>query len=167
MAKLNEIFEELMKFNPRLRTFKEGISQEKIQAFEAGHNLSLPNDYKEFLKRTNGFSLRGTTIYGIYDDSKTFSLNEAFQIEHFEVENVMPMHFIPFSPDGGGNHYCFDVSRSNQNSCKVVFWQHNLSYDDEFLPEEISDSFVDWAKEVLIDWKLEDYDYDGNDRGNA
>lgn len=166
MATLNEIFEELMKFNPRLRTIKEGISEEKIQAFEVGHNLTLPNDYKDFLRRTNGCSLRGTTIYGIYDDSKAFSLSGAFQIEHFEVENEMPMHFIPFSPDGGGNHYCFDISRCSQNSCKVIFWQHNLSYDDEFLPEEVSDSFVDWAKEVLIDWKLEDYDYDGNARNN-
>ena len=164
MTTLDEIFDELMKFSSRVLDIKDGISPEKIQEFEAAHNFSLPNDYIHFLKRTNGLSLMGTIVYGIDDDSVFSSLGGAFQVEHFEVENEMPMHFIPFAPDGGGNHYCFDISRCNQNSCKIIFWQHNLTYTDDFLPEEVSDSFVDWAKEVLIDWNLEDYDYDGRQR---
>jgi cell wall assembly regulator SMI1 len=167
MATLDEIFEELMKFSSRVLSIKEGVSQEKIQEFELAHNFALPNDYKDFLKRTNGVSLMGAVIYGIHDDSVSLSLGGAFQFEHFEVENEMPMHFIPFAPDGGGNHYCFDISRCSPSSCTVIFWQHDLTYTDDFLPEEVSDSFVDWAKEVLIDWKLEDNDYEGNDRGTT
>ena len=154
----------LLKFGSRVLDIKDGISQDKIQEFELAHNFAFPNDFKKFLRKTNGLSLVGTIIYGIYGDSEPFSLEEAFRFEHFEVENEMPIHFIPFSPDGAGNHYCFDISRCNENSCKVIFWQHDLTYTDDFLPEEVSDSFVDWAKEVLIDWKLEDIDYDGRPR---
>ena len=100
----------LLKFGSRVLDIKDGISQDKIQEFEAAHNFVLPKDYKDFLKRTNGVSLMGATVYGIYDD---------------------------------------------------------LTYTGDFLPEEVSDSFVDWAKEVLIDWTLEDDDYDGNERGST
>ena len=98
----------------------------------------------------------GTTVYGIYSDSPHMSLGRAFNIEHYEVENAMPTYLIPFSPDGGGNHYCFDSTRCLEESCKIVFWQHNLPYSKENLPETVNNSFTEWAKEVLVDWTLED-----------
>jgi len=89
------------------------------------------------------------------------SLGKAFNIEHFEVDNKMPIHLIPFSPDGGGNQYCFDSTRCDTESCKIVFWQHNLSYNEGRLPETVNNTFTEWAKEVLVDWMLEDYDHNG------
>ena len=33
------------------------------------------------------------------------------------------MEIVPFSPDGYGNHYCFDVKNHN-----IVFWEHDSDY---------------------------------------
>jgi len=71
-------------------------------------------------------------------------------------------YLVPFSPDGGGNHYCFDTRTINENSCNVVFWQHDYPYSEDDPPEVTNTSFTEWMKEVVIDWTLEDYDYDGN-----
>jgi len=32
----------------------------------------------------------GTLLYGIYSESTTMSLDRAFNIEHYEVDNEMP-----------------------------------------------------------------------------
>ncbi|MBS1947145.1 MAG: SMI1/KNR4 family protein [Bacteroidetes bacterium] len=162
MDVINSVIEELLKFSRTVLTVADGATEEKIRDFEGKYSLKLPNDYQTFLKRTNGLKLMGTVVYGIYDESVYMSLGRAFSVEHYEVENEMPKNLIPFSPDGGGNHYCFDSTRCDEKSCKVVFWQYNRSYSEENPPETVNDSFAAWVKEVLVDWTLEDYDYNGN-----
>jgi hypothetical protein len=165
MDTIDNALEEILKFSKRVLSVTDGIAEERIRAFEGKYSVILPDDYKAFLKKTNGLNLMGTVVYGIYDESAYMSLGRAFNIEHNEVENEMPAYLIPFSPDGGGNHYCFDSTRCDGESCKVVFWQHNRSYSQENPPETVNDSFVAWVKEVLVDWTLEDYDHDGNKKG--
>ncbi|HEY4062390.1 MAG TPA: SMI1/KNR4 family protein [Puia sp.] len=162
MDTINVVIEELVKFSAKGLTTMEGVTDDKISVFERKYSLTLPSDYKFFLKRTNGLDLMGTTVYGIYEESSFMSLARAFNIEHYEVDNGMPIYLIPFSPDGGGNHYCFDSTKCDEESCQVVFWQHNLSYNKEKPPKTVNNSFAEWAKEVLVDWTLEDYDYNGN-----
>ena len=162
MDTINSVIDEILKFSTKVLTVTDGITEDKIMAFEEKYSLTLPNDYKALLKRTNGLSLMGTVVYGIYDESVYMSLGRAFTIEHSEVENEMPAYLIPFSPDGGGNHYCFDSTRCEEKSCKVIFWQYDRSYSEENPPETVNDSFAAWAKEVLVDWTLEDFDYNGN-----
>jgi cell wall assembly regulator SMI1 len=74
----------------------------------------------------------------------------------------MPHHFLPFSNDGRGNHYCLDLSRLTGQSCPVVFWQWNYDYASLEEVEACNDNFVSWVKEVMIDWTLEMYNYDGS-----
>jgi hypothetical protein len=88
-------------------------------------------------------------------------LDNLYRIEHFEVGNPMPLEFFPFSPDGGGNHYCFDLSNHDD---KVYFWQHDYEYADKTEVECCNNSFYEWIQEVLIDWTLEDYNYDGSEK---
>jgi len=71
---------------------------------------------------------------------------------------------IPFSPDGGGNHYCFDSTRCDGESCKVVFGSI-ICHTARRTSETVNNSFTEWAKEVLVDWTLEDYDH--NETGNV
>jgi cell wall assembly regulator SMI1 len=104
----------------------------------------------------------GVLMYGIRTEN--FDLEKCYLIEHDEVDNPMPKHLVPFSPDGTGNHYCFDLRTSTIESCKVVFWQHDFIYDNETEPEVVNSSFSDWVQEVVIDWTLEEYDYNGNKR---
>jgi hypothetical protein len=76
----------------------------------------------------------------------------------------MPKYFLPFSPDGYGNHYCLDFSRIKNEICPIVFWQHDFKYENLTEVETCNNSFVDWVNEVLIEWTLEEYNYDGTEK---
>jgi cell wall assembly regulator SMI1 len=130
VATINDVITELLTFSTKVLDLNDGVSEDKINAFEKKHGLVLPNDYKILIRKTNGLDLLGTTVYGIYDDSVFMSLDGAFNVEHFEVDNEMPVNLIPFSPDGRGNHYCFDSRKCDNESCKIVFWQHDAQYDE-------------------------------------
>ena len=159
-----EALEEVSKFSSDILSVGEPVQENKIAAFEKKYNLLLPSDYKILLRRYNGIDLVGTNIYGIDEGSSSYSLEQSYLFEHYEVANEMPLHLVPFSPDGGGNHYCFDTRCSDVTSCPIVFWQHDFSYSDESPPEVVNASLADWMKEVMIDWTLENYNYNGTEK---
>jgi hypothetical protein len=137
------------------------IFDNRFEKLEIQIGFKLPETFKELLRQYNGINLIGTEINGIdinYGDS---SLDKLYHNEHFEVEYPMPLELFPFSPDGRGNHYCFDLSLNND---KVLFWQHDFNYSDKSEIEVCNNSFLEWVKEVLIDWTLEDYNYDGSEK---
>jgi len=161
---INEVIEELLLFSDKIITLKGPANQESIIAFETEHNTKLPEDYIELVRKINGLSLMGTIVYGVGEETWEFSLNKNFKYEHEEVANPMYDYLIPFSPDGGGNHYCFDTSSIDNNSCNVIFWQHDYTYTVDDSPEVTNPSFTEWIKEVVIDWVLEEYNYDGSQK---
>lgn len=162
MSTIIDILNELNLFSLSILKLEAPIQIEIIAKFERTFNLTLPNDYKAFLEKHNGLNLMGTSIYGIVEKRDPNSLEGSYLFEHFEVNNPMPRNLVPFSPDGGGSHYCFNSSTCNDTSSEVVFWQHDYLYSENDPPEVVNNSFVDWVKEVLIDWTLENYDYFGN-----
>lgn len=101
MDTIDSVIDEIFKFSTKVLTVTDGVTENRIRAFEEKYSLTLPNDYKTFLRRTNGLNLMGTVVFGITDESAYMSLDKAFNIEHYEVENEMPFYLIPFSPDGG------------------------------------------------------------------
>jgi cell wall assembly regulator SMI1 len=161
-----DIIEELEKFSRDILSLNTSVKQGEILRFEEKYNLKLPLDYKTLINKYNGISLYGVSVYGINEGNNSYSLEECYSFEHYEVENKMPLYLIPFSPDGGGNHYCFDSRKNDKDSCPIIFWQHDYPYSDEDLPEVTNTNFVDWVKEVMIDWTLEDYNYDGTEKSN-
>ena len=128
-----DAIKEVEKFSSIILTIGEPLEGTVIANFEVKYNLNLPKDYKILLEKHNGINLYGIEIYGIIQNQNAglTSLEETYLFEHYEVENVMPFYLIPFSPDGGGNHYCFDTRFNNDTSCPVVFWQHDYLYSDE------------------------------------
>ncbi|WP_394802961.1 SMI1/KNR4 family protein [Barnesiella propionica] len=71
-----------------------------------------------FLFKTNGLSMMGDIILGIHNiltDKKYTEINleNTCIFEHFEANNPMPLHLVPFCPNGYGNHYCFDLHNHN------------------------------------------------------
>lgn len=164
MMNINDAIEELKKFSKTILSTNESVSENLISEFEKKYNLELPEEYKIFLKNYNGIDLDGTQIFGIKEKGNLYSLEECYLSEHYEVENEMPLYLVPFSPDGGGNHYCFDTRLIDETSCQIIFWQHDFSYSDESPPEIVNASLAVWIKEVMIDWTLEDYNYDGTQK---
>jgi cell wall assembly regulator SMI1 len=159
-----EIIKELEKFSNVIIGLGAPIDENQIVEFERSFNLILPADYRFLIKKYNGVTLDGTQVYGIDEPGNVFSLKDCYIGEHYEVANLMPLYLVPFSPDGGGNHYCFDTRKNNADSCNIVFWQHDYPYSEQDSPEITNASFAEWIKEVMIDWTLEDYNYDGSEK---
>lgn len=164
MKTIEELIQQLRLFSRELINLQPPADEVEILKFEEKFGFQLPKDYKTFLKVHNGLSLMGVTIYGVDSGSLSFSLEKSYLFEHDEVDHPMPEYFIPFSPDGSGNHYCFDLRTCNLESCEIVFWQHDFIYNDEDKPEVVYSNFADWVEEVVINWTLEDYDYNGNSK---
>lgn len=161
---VKEVLEEIKKFSKEVLFLGNSIEDNVIENFEFRHNLKLPTEYKILLKECNGIELMGTVIYGLHNQSNVYDLEKCYLFEHFEVENKMPAKLIPFSPDGSGNHYCFDMTMGNAIFSPIIFWQHDYAYTRDDIPEIVYGSLADWMKEVMIDWTLEDYNYDGSEK---
>ncbi len=157
-----QIIAELYKFSESILDLGKPIKDDRLEIFEKNIGYSLPSDYKNFMTKHNGFSLFGTLIYGIDKELRGSSLDVVYEFEHYKVFNKMPSFFIPFSPDGRGNHYCLDLSKLTNDVCPIIFWQCDYKYENIEDIEICNNSFLDWIQEVVIDWTLEDYNYDGS-----
>jgi hypothetical protein len=164
MSNCESTFNELSQFTSDILSMGRPIIDDRLEVFEVKIGYNLPVDFKFFLKRSNGFSLVGTEVFGIGNEFKASSLDTIYDFEHKEVHAKMPHHFLPFSNDGRGNHYCLDLSRLTDRASPVVFWQWDYEYASLEEVETCSDSFVLWVKEVMIDWTLETYNYDGSEK---
>ena len=158
------ILTNLYKFNTSIISLGPIINDKRLEVFEDSIGFKLPLDFKYVIERHNRIVLAGTEVYGLDSMFRGTSLDEVYQYEHNEVYNAMPREFLPFSPDGRGNHYCLNLSKMTRGVCPVVFWQHDFIYKSIETVEECNDSFVNWIKEVMIGWTLEDYNYDGSEK---
>ena len=164
--KLNNLMSELYKFDSSVLELNNPIaSSQLIKEFENMFDVILPQEYKDLLSIHNGIFVMGDGILGIDLDNRR-DLYNTYYFEHFEVENSIPRYLIPFSPDGFGNHYCFDtrVQTNDGYSYQIVFWQHDYLYNKGEDLEVTHESLTDFIREVMIDWILEDYDYNGNEK---
>lgn len=161
---IGNIIEELLLFSERALQLNAPVSNGAIERFESQFQIILPEDYKQLVNRFNGFSLMGFEVYGVGQEIGATSLNKNYVFEHDEVGNPMYKYFVPFSPDGFGNHYCFDLSTMKDGICQIVFWQHDFSYSENERPEVCNDSFTAWIKKDVIDWTLENNDYNGRSK---
>lgn len=159
-----DIYNELLKFSYSILTLEKPINDNRIEDFENYIEYKLPTDYKCFIKKHNGFSLNGAEVYGIGKEYGESSLSKIYDFEQYLVGNPMPKNFLPFSPDGYGNHYCIDLSRVENEICPIVFWQHDFNYENISEVETCNVSFAEWIKEVMIDWTLSEYNYDGKEK---
>jgi cell wall assembly regulator SMI1 len=162
--KISNTYKELLKFSDSILTLEKPISDNRMEDFEKEIGYKFPKDFKYFIKQNNGFTLAATQVNGIGIEYKENSLDKLYNIEHNEVENPMPKEFLPFSADGFGNHYCLDLSRIENEFCPIVFWQHDFEYRNIAEVETCNESFISWVNEVMIEWTLEEFNYDGKAR---
>lgn len=164
IEKCDEVLLEINKFSSEMLILGRPILDFRLENLESGIGYLLPKDFKYILKKHNGIALSGTEIYGISKEFKSNSLDQIYKFEHFDVENKMPKNFFPFSPDGQGNHYCLDLSKIENGICPVIFWQWDFEYENIEDVEICNDNFIDWVSEVMIEWTLQIYNYDGTEK---
>jgi hypothetical protein len=153
--KFDHMLNQLYKFSPEMLGLGEPIVDDRLEAFEKVISYMLPDDFMYIMKKHNGFSLDGTEVYGIDEGLRGSSLDIVYKFEHFEVADEMPVFFLPFSPDGRGNHYCLDLSRLKNGYCPVVFWQWGFPYESLNEVETCHENFLDWIQEAMINWASE------------
>lgn len=163
MKSIDVLLSELYNFSKDIITLNEPLKDFIIvENFERERNLKLPNDYKYLLSKHDGIDLMGVTIYGF---TGVENVDTVYNFEHHEVVFPQFDYLMPFSPDGGGNFYCFDTREcDNNNSCSIVFWTSNYEYKEDDQPEQTNLSFSEWMEEVMLDWTLENYSYDGSEK---
>ena len=166
MTDVEAVVAELAKFAPDVCERGDPANPALVAAFERATALVLPADYRAVVAHVNGFSVMGNEVYGLRGPDESASLESVYRFEHDEVQVPQPTYLVPFSPDGGGNFYCFDTRYPSTatGSCPVVFWVSNYRYTEADPPGVVYPTFLAFVQEVIIAWPLEDYDYDGNER---
>ncbi|TPE45917.1 SMI1/KNR4 family protein [Pontibacter mangrovi] len=157
-----KVLESLHQFSDDLLNLGEPILDNRLSEFEHQIGFQLPFDFSYILTKHNYISLAGTEIFGIGREFREESLDKVYSFEQNGIENPMPKEFLPFSPDGRGNYYCLDLSRIKDDSCPVVFWQHDYDYNysNKEEVETCNENFIGWVQEVMIGWTMEDYGFE-------
>lgn len=165
IKKCESVISELIKFSDNILSLGSPILDSRLEQLEQSIKYEFPIDFKHILKRFNGFSLCGKEVSGLGVEYKESSLDRIYHFEHSHSANKMPSHFFPFSNDGRGNHYCLDLSKLNANkTCPIIFWQWDYNYGSMNEVETCNEDFCEWIREIMIEWTLDDYNYDGTDK---
>ena len=165
MKSLDQILSELNKFDKSLYDFYEGARLDMISKFEKKINYDLPNDFKEFLLFSNGANILNETIMGVDTTECQFDLYSTYIFERDESGNPVPGYLLPISPNGRGDHCCLDLTSlsDNKETCKVVFWQHDLIYDENTKPGIEATSFYEFVFVIITDF-LKYNNYNGSEK---
>ena len=120
-----------------------GASVEAVKFASQTLDVHLPDDYKAFLVKYGWARLLRDEFYGVGENvPKHLDLITNTTSERTAFRPYLPVYLVPVLPDGAGNHYCLDVSRSSAGICPVVFWDHEEGETQR--PEDIAVSFSDW-----------------------
>ena len=117
--------------------FDGGASTEEINAFATKYNVTLPEDYIEFLREFGAGSLRGVEIYGLgCRDFGIPSVEFILSTEHF------PKGFIPVDSEDNGFFRGIACAMPGIPYGSIV----TLCPTEDNAPIHIADSFLDFLK---------------------
>lgn len=115
-------------------------SREEIASFEARRKVSLPEEYKAFLLKSNGgspvpnvFQVPGfhykdavlDFFYGIHNREEIFQLDKACDV----YAGRIPADLIPIADDPFGNVICLGWKGKRRG--KIYFWDHENEGDEQ------------------------------------
>lgn len=122
----------------------KSISIDTIERMEDRLQITLPDDYKQFVLKYDG-GYPHPNHFKV--DEKVEILNNLLSLDENETDNIYEVledlqnrigdQLIPFAEDGFGNLLCFDYSAAKN----IVFWDHEKNYDDFKESTFVSSSF--------------------------
>lgn len=125
------------------------IDLKDLQDFEESNQVSLPEDYKNFLIEHNGgvpeynvisFGTNASDVqilFGMHNGPYYASLFQAIDV----FQNRIPGWYIPIGRDSGGNLYIMSLWEGNKGV--IAFWDHETE-----APEGEADQYYDNLTEV-------------------
>lgn len=130
--------------------FSCGATDEEIAMAECELGVSFPAVFRRYLSEFGYLEIRSAELYGLGAGvPQHLDLVRNTKAERSEFHPYIPHHLIPFLPNGGGDHYCIDLS-SGADDPPVVFWNHEL--DSEQRPPLLADRFTSWLLQHTNDW---------------
>ncbi len=124
-----------------------GASSEEVRQAEMALGVNFPWSFSRYLEAVGWLSLGPHEVFGLgCDVPRHLRLVEIASSERREFHPPIPESLVPFYNDGGGNHYCIDLSASREGESPVVFWDHELPPGQ--VPNRVADSFGDWLESI-------------------
>ncbi|MEM9889094.1 MAG: SMI1/KNR4 family protein [Bacteroidota bacterium] len=155
IKRIDEIVALLERISKENFEAQRGLTEEEIEKSEIELGISFPVDFRYFLSKMNGISLYGELVLPALvteENLSEVSISDVMKWERFEAVNPLPEYFLPFNPNGRGDHYCFDLRKKNKDGvCPVIFWQWDYSYHHPNDIEETNEDFTSWVQEVIED----------------
>lgn len=109
------------------------LTAAQIRGLERKLGASLPEDYKQFLRKTNGGRPPETALHVPVAEEEVlvdflFGVGRKPGILEWlsELRRDMPSGFIPIGKDPGGNIYIMDLNLPNQGV--IYYWDKSHSF---------------------------------------
>jgi cell wall assembly regulator SMI1 len=135
--------------NPSAQT-GQGATDSEIAAAERELGVTFPSVFRSYLAEFGFLEFGSAEFYGLGAGVPAhLNLVRNTVAERTEFHPHIPSHLIPFMPNGGGDHYCVDLS-ARADDPPVVFWNHEL--DTAQQPEQLADTFSSWLLHHTEEW---------------
>lgn len=142
-------FKEFMTVNPDAMT-GTGAADVQIAAAERELGISFPGVFRRYLSELGYLELRSAEFFGLgMGVPPHLDLVDNTQTERTVLQPCIPHHLLPFMANGGGDHYCIDLSEGKEDPC-VVFWDHGL--DSAQHPKVLAETFTSWLLHHTDEW---------------
>ena len=180
MKKTWDMFESWLaaNWNEGLQHLNPPATDDEISELEKVLNVKLPDDYKACLKIHNG---QDENVGGIFDNSEFLStqaviaqhsiwkqLEESGQFDEFKSNPELGIkntwwnnHWIPFTHNGGGDHYCIDLDPTAEGKQgQIITMWHDMA-ERELVDTNFSVWFSNYVNDVLAGQYVYSEDFGG------
>jgi hypothetical protein len=161
--KITEIYQKVLEFKDKGLDEGKPIVDQRIEEFENKFNIILTDEYKFLIQKHNNISIGGVEIYGIGEEYKGSSFEYMYKLINEHTWPYFSSNYIPFSSDGAGNYYCLDLTRSNKETCPIIFYQIGYNYSSIEDIETCNENFAEWLEEVMIGYNIDNLEEDFDD----
>lgn len=116
---------------------------DKVEEMEKQYNISLPNQYKDFLYRYNGgytpktkfkVGIISSDIRGFYGVG-----NVKLSFDTIELREWIDKSFLPIATDSFGNYLV--IGLENDNNGRIFFCNHEAGNKAEYIAENLNEFF--------------------------
>ena len=129
-------------------------TDQEISDAEKELNVCFPESYKKFQLELGDIDWAMLEIHSVKPlQNGMYNIVGITKAERTECFPNMPNNLIPFSDNGGGDSYCFDILNLIDGECPIVFWDH--TDDQTQKPKEIAVDFIEWIVSE-IKWRQEE-----------
>jgi len=127
-----------------------GTTDQVLASIEAQTNLSLPGDFKEFMKWSNGGEAKFSNVYfSLWEAENIVSLNKDYQIQRYLGENV-----VGIGSDGGPICFLLDYRGDEELRFSSVNFGDLDPSEIKIIAPSFSDALTMAINGTLIDDNL-------------